>query len=561
MFALRFINKPQSKVALLAFATLLVIALALWFIDRAVRSTALDSAKTAGRGETEILAAGLQSELDKFSLVPLVLAEDPQVRALLSGTSGETSVLNSRLETLARQTDAAAIYLMDADGLTLSASNWRLSTSFIGSNYSFRRYFSDAIKHGSATQFALGTVSREPGLYIAQRVMAEKKPVGIVAVKVEFARLEANWKAATEGVFVTNRDGVVILTSNDSWRFHVTDLGDISSRDQVLDRRQFGIARLKPLVLGEAKPTGGLVAAPLLDTDQPIELDGWVLHLLTDPSPRIDAAVANVRFYSLLVTALVVGLIAFALLSRRRRELQAEATVRQRTQTLREQLNQANRLATLGQISAGVGHEINQPLAAARLFAENGKRLILTGKLGEAEANFTRISELTDRIGRITSELRRFSRRDALEPHTMPVANAVDGALLLLRERIDRIGTSLTVPDDEEMSVQVRAETVRLEQVLVNLIQNAVDASGTGGSIEITIAHTKDFCLLTVADNGPGLDPEMHDRMFQPFATTKSDGLGLGLVISREIMRDLGGDLLIEDSLFGARFVMRIPRA
>ncbi|MGV2497164.1 sensor histidine kinase [Pelagerythrobacter aerophilus] len=559
---IRSVSRPRRRLMLIVVLGLAFLAAAWWAIDRAARLTATDAAAEAARNEAEIMSAGLQSELDKFSLLPLVLAEDPQVRALLAGSTPQAPTLSRRLEDLARQTDAAAIYLMDAQGVTLSASNWRLPTSFVGSDYSFRTYFRDAMKTGSATQFALGTVSREPGLYIAQRVMQGGRPVGVVATKVEFDRLEAQWGAASEGVFVTDRDGVILLASNDAWRFRATDMQRASTRDHALDRQQFGIARLEPFELSERHGGGGLVAAPLLDTEQPIALDGWVLHLLVDPSQRIAASVATGRLYLLLALASVGGLIGLAFYSRRRREKRAEAVLAARTQTLREQLNQANRLATLGQISAGVGHEINQPVAAVRVFAENGDRLIAAGKAEDARGNFARIIELTERIGRITSELRRFSRRDAPEPRVFSLADAVDGALLLLRDRLDGARVALSMPDAAALSVRVRAEPVRLEQVLVNLLQNALDAVGGSGSVTLSVRTDEAFCFLAVQDDGPGFDTEASQLLFQPFATTKPGGLGLGLVISRDIMRDLGGDLTLEESgRGGATFVMKIPRA
>jgi two-component system C4-dicarboxylate transport sensor histidine kinase DctB len=378
---------------------------------------------------------------------------------------------------------------------------------------------------------------------------------------VEFDKLEANWRAATHGVFVTGRDGVVLLASNENWRFRTTDPVLSAARDRSRNVREFGVGRLRPLDLGSNAGRGGTVSAPLLDTQQPIALGGWTLHLLADPTPRIDAAVANGRFYLLLATGLAGVLAALAMVMRRRRTLRAKAVLADRTRTLREQLNQANRLATLGQVSAGVGHEISQPVAAVRVLAENGERLLSGGRSAEAGENFKRIVELTDRIGRITAELRRFARRDAPEPETFPLADAIGGALLLLRDRVERLGVSLMTPPPAAGAVLVRAEPVRLEQVLVNLLQNALDSAGEGGRIELAVASEAKFCHLHVRDNGPGLDEAARERIFQPFATTKPHGLGLGLVISRDIMRGLGGDLAVGSLDEGAEFIMRIPRA
>ncbi|MDZ4274787.1 MAG: cache domain-containing protein, partial [Erythrobacter sp.] len=197
----------------------LIGALAMLGLDRAMRVSAMEETRAEATSDAAILAAGLESELNKFSLVPQVLAVDPEVSALLAGDRRQRDVLNRRLAALAQQTNAAAIYLMDADGLTLAASNWERPDSFVGSKYGFRDYFTDALGDGTASEFALGTVSRRPGLYLSERVGTSQSPLGVVAVKVEFDTLERKWRDAKAGVFVTDADGIVLLSSNPDWRF------------------------------------------------------------------------------------------------------------------------------------------------------------------------------------------------------------------------------------------------------------------------------------------------------------------------------------------------------
>lgn len=135
----------------------------------------------------------------------------------------------------------------------------------------------------------------------------------------------------------------------------------------------------------------------------------------------------------------------------------------------------------------------------------------------------------------------------------------IDGALLLLRDRVAQLDINLVLPPEPELDLIVRGEHVALEQVLVNLLQNAFDATGQGGRVSIDITESGQFRRLSVADNGAGLTPGQRSNLFQPFATTKPDGLGLGLVISQDIMRGLGGDLVEEPVAQGARFNMLIP--
>lgn len=542
-----------------AVALLIGALLAMLAVDRAMRTSALAETRSVGERNLAILAAGLESELEKFSLVPRVLAFDPEVRALLEGDQRQRAVLDRRLADLAGQTGASAIYLMDATGLTLAASNWNLPSSFVGSNYGFRSYFSDAMAQGSSSEFALGTVSRRPGLYIAQGVQSGNSRLGVVAVKVEFDAIERSWRGVDEGVFVADSDGVVLISSDPQWRFRATRPFAADSRDRAQDELRFGSSSLEPMpqlagLRGRSTPT-------LIELSRSIRQEGWQLHLMVNPAPRIAAAIANGRLLVLLGLIVAAGILGLLMWRHSRREAQAQAHVAQQTATLRDQLLQANRLATLGQVTAGIGHEIRQPVAAMRVFAENGSRLLAKGQNAGAAENFGKIVELTSRIGQITEELLRFSRRGAREPREMPLALVIDGALLLLHDRIERQGVVVSQPDPRMAQTLVRAEHVRLEQVLVNLLQNALDATPAGGRIAIEMAFERNNCLLGVADEGPGISNELRATLFQPFATTKEEGLGLGLVISLDIMRSLGGDLRSEDSDRGARFTMVIPRA
>jgi two-component system C4-dicarboxylate transport sensor histidine kinase DctB len=225
-------------------------------------------------------------------------------------------------------------------------------------------------------------------------------------------------------------------------------------------------------------------------------------------------------------------------------------------------LQQANRLATLGQITAGLGHEIRQPLAAMRVYAESGERLIEAQRHAEAAGNFDKIAGLAGRIGQITEEQLQFSRRSVGEPQKISLAEVIDGSLLLLRDQIRQKGISLTLPGADAASAAVCAPHVQLEQVLVNLLQNALQAAETdGGQIVVTIAADGPIIRLSVSDDGPGVPAHLRDELFQPFVTGKAEGIGLGLAISRDIMRQLGGDLIHEDMEQGARFTMIMPAA
>lgn len=548
---------------LAAIAVLLVGSLAMLAVDRAMRVAALAETRAAAESDAAILAAGLESELNKFSLVPRVLAADPEVAAALAGSRDGLALLNRRLAALARQTSAAAIYLMDAQGTTLAASNWDLASSFVGSNYGFRDYFVGALKKGSSTEFALGTVSRRPGLYIAQRVGPASGALGVVAVKVEFDDLEQKWRDAKSGVFVTDAEDIVLLSSDPRWRFRVLDArnggASAGGRDRSRDELRFGVARIETLSL----PVRGATAASdkVIEEIQPIAPVGWELHVLANPGPRLTAAIANGRLVVLLGLVLL-GLIGVgAAIWLQRRQARARAALATQTAILREQLQQANRLATLGQVTAGLGHEIRQPLAAMQVYAESGARLLASGRTDEATENFDRIAGLSRKIGEIIAQSLHFSRRNVGETKQVSLGEVIDGSLLLLREQLNRKNIAITLPDPDISAIAVRARHVQLEQVMVNLLQNAVQACDPEGWIILSAKVKGRFVYLKVEDSGPGVAPDLRETLFIPFVTGKAEGIGLGLSIARDIMCQLGGDLVFSDGERGATFTMKIPAA
>jgi two-component system C4-dicarboxylate transport sensor histidine kinase DctB len=551
-------------------------------------------------------AAVLRSELEKHRSLPFVLAEDPDVRTLLeAGTPGRAAQLNGKLEGLSARTRAAVIYVMDRRGLTIAASNFRLPATFVGSNYSFRPYFTNALRDGSAEYFALGTVSRRPGLFLARRVEGAQGPLGVVAVKVELDSLEAEWRLSGSPTLVSDRNGVVLITSNPEWRFRTVRPLSPQVRARLKAGQQFGAAALSLLPL---RPLGrdGLVSEISLGEDRPpsyvqasapASAPGWTLQLLKPSDTAVRAAVLPAQFITMLIAGLCVAGVAAVLRRSERQAIQAaqreraraelEARVKERTGQLREandrlvveiderrraealqhalqdDLVQASKLAVLGQIAAGVAHEINQPVAAIRTYAENAAILVDRAQPQLAKDNLALIASLTDRIGGITDELRAFSRKTTRETYPVVLEEAIAGALRLMGPRLRQQSVRLT-RDPLVAELRVRAERNRLEQVLVNLLQNAIEAlSGRPDpTIHLDVAAGDETVAVTVSDNGPGLDSTTAAELFTPFVTTKANGLGLGLVISRDIMTEFGGELSVGDpGDAGAAFVLTLRRS
>lgn len=562
--------------SLLAFLLLALIAVAAfgWARDHARAASDI-----AAQQQARSAASRLAGELQKFRLLPLVLIEYPEAHTVLAGgDAAAVRRMNSKLELLADRTDAAVIYLIDRDGRTIAASNWRTPQSFVGQNYGFRPYFRDAMAKGGAELFALGTVSGRPGLYIARRVEENGRTLGVIVVKVEFDRLESEWARQPLTTFVTDDHGVVIITSRPDWRFRTLAPIDEKTRAAIRAALQFGNLPLTPLPPArEGKTwTGGDVR--YREAAVTIPMPGARLHAFQPLAPAEASANATARTAILIAFILLAALLTWVFRAREKQRLQEEARrmlevevaartadlveANRRFRSAREELAQASRLGTIGQITAGVAHEINQPVAAIRGFAENAGIFLDRGEAGRARENLGTIVSLTERIGAIVTELRTFARRSTPALGPVEIAVVIDGALLLVGDRIRERGVAIE-REGAVAGLRCVADRVRLEQILVNLIQNALDALGGGAGPCIRISvEAGDEVEITVADNGPGIAPEVADNLFTPFVTGKADGLGLGLGIARDIAREFGGALdLVPSPLGGAAFRLTVRRA
>lgn len=599
---------PSSRWPLWATLAAIILALAIWFAGRLGETRAYAALEAEADTAATLNIALLRSELDKQRSLPFVLSKDPDAREVLSAPTPSTvAEFNAKLETLQEGTQAAVIYLIGLDGITIAASNWREPTSFVGNDYRFRRYFQRGLSNGGDEHYALGTVSRRPGLYISRRIDGPSGPLGVIVVKVEFDQVEAEWARSGNPTYVTDQNGIVLVTSIPEWRFMAERLITPQDAHAIRESLQFGDASLRALPLktdpASSRPKtllaslpGASKATPALTTEAEVPTTQWTFHLLTPSGKEVRSGVLNARLAALSFVTPFLAVAAFVMYRRNqsigraamqeaaRKELEervaartqelsaansrlmAEMDERQKAETrlqaLGDELVQANRLASLGQIAAGVAHEINQPVAAIRTYADNANLFLERSETEAAQRNLMTIADLTERIGAITDELRSFSRKGTGEIGPINVQDVIEGALLLLGSRIRQQGISL-LRDDAPPGLKVAGTRVRLEQVLVNLLQNAVEAleGQPGAEVRIGLVKDEEFVRLSVRDNGPGISAEAMAELFTPFSTTKPRGLGLGLVISNDIATEFGGHLSVESKPDqGAVFTVHLRR-
>lgn len=332
---------------------------------------------------------------------------------------------------------------------------------------------------------------------------------------------------------------------------------------RILDRTGAQVAML-----------GAPSATPAITVTQPI-YDSGVIVGAVEVSRSISDVVAWTAFLAVIGIALAGG--SFVLLRSLPLRLLAESMERlEQLQALEReraaQLAQASKLAQLGELATGMAHELNQPLTAITLAAQNALKQLDRGTLDPPSlaGRLDRILQMARRASTVIDHMRIFGRMGGEASAPIPLAAAVRGARDLLAFKLERHGVRVeeTLPPDLPAVV---GQAVPLEQVLVNLIANACDAYGErpeGGDVPprivaIAATATEGWVRLTVRDEAGGIPPDVLPRIFAPFFTTKpvGQGTGLGLSISYGIINDMGGTLAADSADGSTTFVVSLPAA
>ncbi|MCM2459503.1 sensor histidine kinase [Pseudomonas sp. CG7] len=581
-------RRPRWRsLALLA----LCLAPLLWPLEHLAERYYRSELAGQNRQTLDLYVANLLGTLHRYEVLPQILGELPALRAALSAPDDGVTQGNANrlLKNISAQTGAEVMYLMDPSGKTLAASNWDKHDSFVGRNFAFRPYFIEAMAGRLGRFFGLGTTSAKRGYFFAAAVHDREKVIGVLVVKVDLDHTESLWGKTPEQLLVTDHNGVVILTSRQEWRFRATR--------PLSDDERKAISAVQPYPTRDPKPLN-LDANAWLPQTQSIEETGWSVSILA-PRTLIDRPVRTVVATggaALLVLMLLLGLmmqrrrhylhrIAFEAKARQElegrvaertsdleglnRRLRQEVLEREQAQQelvrAQDDLVQAGKLSALGTMSASISHELNQPLAAIRSYAENAEILLDHHRTEDARGNLKLISELTGRMAAIIAHLRAFARRDRPAPESVALQPALDDALALLAKRRRSMEVEL-IRDLPAATLWVEAGETRLRQVLGNLLANALDAlteKGPPRKLWISAQATDTGVNLYIRDNGPGFCMEALGRAGEPFYTTKTrtQGLGLGLAICDTLMRAFGGELSFANHKEGGALITLKLRA
>jgi len=557
--------------------------------------SALDEVERRGESDLRLASQRLTGQLQRYAELAVVLADRPELEALAMGR-GEARTISRLLRRQADKTGSTEILLTDAQGRVVAASN--------GAPEGFGRL--TGVDVTRARNGALGAdhwvdVASGQRLYsYAAPLFSPHGPVaGTVVIRADLRLIEDDWAGDPVAVFFTDEQGVVFAANRSELL--------LRARGGLLERARYGGVTLADFI--EYDPWrvsewelwcvqgGPYLPAMALHITQDLPVIGMRGEALVDLAPA--------RRLGLLAAAaggalcLVFGAFVFALSERRRAlaarlesEAQANAVLESRVQSrtaalqaanlrlkgevrereeaeaalrrAQEELVQAGKLSALGKMSAGLSHELNQPLMAIRSFAENGASFLERGKPERAAENLSRISDLARRMGRIIRNLRAFARQESAPIGEVDLGAVVATVLEMVEGRVARDGVRVSWQPPAH-PVRVRGGEVRLQQVVLNLVSNGLDAMAERDDkrLDLTI-EPGDPVRLRVADSGPGIAEP--DRIFDPFYSTKevgaSEGMGLGLSISYGLVQSFGGQIRgVNRSGGGAEFTVELAPA
>jgi two-component system C4-dicarboxylate transport sensor histidine kinase DctB len=584
----------------------------LWQSVEWVRERSLQELQLTGQRQLNIYVTHLKGQLEKYEFLPELLSTNKRLVELLKRPKDPERIdaLNRYLETINTIASASDTYLMNRDGLTIAASNWQSERPFIGRNFSYRPYFQQAMQGRLGRYFALGSTSGIRGYYFAYPVRFAKEILGAVVIKVDLTTLEQQWRGRPEEVVVTDPEGVIFITTRPDWRYRSLKPLTPSDKQRIDQSRRYAETEVIALnVLDQQTLAGGERLLSLgpppglghLNGDERYLVQqvampeaGWRVHLMTPLSQVKQRVLWSMMITSFAFGVLVLlGLVLQQRIRRRRERARYEAQanqslreardrleqrVEERTVDLRQEMEerrrmeqalsqtrdeliQAAKLAMLGQMSASISHEINQPLAAIRSYTDNARQFLQQNRCDDVNWNLDQIAELIGNMTQISSQLKLFARKTDGQLAPVSLHNVIESSQRILLPQLKRTATEVRLPPLTQ-DVEVMADPVRLEQVLVNLIANAMNAMEQQQErwVDISMQTGQDRLRLTIRDNGPGISEAHLKRIFDPFFTTKESGLGLGLSISQHIVETMGGTLVARNSeQGGALFTLELP--
>tara|TARA_B110001450_G_scaffold69623_1_gene65862 strand:- start:1207 stop:3012 length:1806 start_codon:yes stop_codon:yes gene_type:complete len=522
----------------------------------------------------------LLEQLASFKQLSNLLARNPKIIEAFEGNSDIKSI-DELVQSTVFLSGSEQILLINKTGNVIASSKLVSGKPTEKSINPNEPYVQAALNGRLGYFYAVDKQTLARTIFIARGIYTSSlSPQGVVIIKVDIPSLEYQWNVddvslaffdANDVAFITNRPSMALrrLGSLDK-PFLETKHYERNQISKFFDYKKSMLLNHTILKFfnTEELPKEALILSkyiPRLEMTTQVFMSTQV----TKFSARVQAGLTAAIFFAL-------GSGLWSLWLRRQRLIdklaieeaanaKLEARVEKRTAQLKKaqfQLVQAGKLKALGEISAGISHELNQPLAAMQNFSENGAKMLDLNKIEDARINFDLIGTQINRITRIIKSLRAFARKEKETIEAIDLQEVIKETLSLSKSRIDFEKVDIEWhPEDKE--IMVMGGHVRLQQVVINLLTNAIDSmqNKKNKKITIKILKSKSDVIMSVRDTGDGLsDP---GRVFEPFYSTKevgaSKGMGLGLSISYGIVGSFGGEMSCSNyKSGGAEFIIKL---
>ncbi|MDE4750035.1 ATP-binding protein [Klebsiella quasipneumoniae subsp. similipneumoniae] len=543
----------------------------------------------------------LNLRVKRYEFIPYTLSINERITNFLKlkdKTDIDYNDISFYLYSIKMKTQALALYLLDHKANVIVSSDIKSNISAVGYNLSHRPYFYDVQQEKTIGYYGIGISSSIPGYYLANGIFANGIKIGAIVAKINLNPYISNTISKYHTVLL-DKDYVVAFSSNPDWLYHtISNLSRSKSQEILKEMRYFdkeiknlevkrelllgkhaGIAYINNLhyiysyeYMPEMKMfIAGLI--PLKDIAWEmlpfiIVFDlTWILIIIFIYVLRQRNQIIKLKQEKQQVLKLKKEKLEY-LVYKRTKQLESEVRERKVTEEIlrntQHELLHNEKLAVIGQLSAGLAHEINQPLSAISMMSANALKLLSLGAYNDVRDNLERIVRSVGFIGRLSNQLKSFARPGDNSIGLVSVMASIDNSMLLISHMFKRYDCKF-IRLSPDIDIWCKCNNLRLEQVIVNILSNALDAVKERAHPRIVTAKwfiDGDFAVIEIEDNGVGISPENLDSIFEPFFTTKSNhGLGLGLSISADIIKSYNGTLEAKNGKHGACFSIRLPLA
>lgn len=545
----------------------------------------------------EMYKSTLNSTIEQYYILPYMLSIDKVIiQSITDSNDIQKHSLNKKIEYLNHHLKTAAIFILDVHGKAIASSNWQETGSYVGHNYSYRPYYKQAMAGLNGKFYGIGNTTNRPGFFLSTGIKQNGEIIGVIVVKISLNEIENVWSEGPENIIVTDEHSIIFLSSQPRWRLKSLQPLPINIMKKLQSTRQYSVNNLKPADYYPCFTLGGFVFLKN-DAHQSCLLPEFYTQQIAIPefnwNMMIIVPLEN-AYWTLSVTLaitiatylLVLIFIKYWRMRLRNQQLLAQANeilekqVKERTQELesinqkliremkersqaeqvlqltRSKLAESSKLAALGQMATEIAHEQNQPLAAIHSLTDNARIMLAKGMYSLVDQNLKYTISVIERMTQLMSELKTFASRHRVPKGSADVIKVMYSAVALLNHSMEKnhVERRIKAPS---IPLFVGCDELGLEQIFSNLISNALDSMEQKGDkrLDIAIYRMDQQVIVTLKDTGPGFSSQAIDRVFEPFFTTKRRGMGLGLAIVSEIVRNSNGTIRADNHPEGGAII------